>query len=227
MVKTDNGLVENAKHALTEKWGYVYGTYGHVLTPKLLEEKRKQYPDNIEKYYEFIVNNYLNQCTVDCVGLIKSYLWLNDDCEIVYNSKTDLSADGMFEAAKEKENVWYPDEVDKVIPEILGLCVWKKGHIGIYIGKGEVIEARGTMYGVVKTKLNDRPWTHWLKCPFIEYIDPEQDLWKFDGIEALNKYGLLNDIAYWSSRIDDAMPVWAVTLLLQRIYEDLKGGQNK
>jgi hypothetical protein len=41
----------------------------------------------------------------------------------------------------------------------------------VYIGDGWVIESRGTKYGVVKTRLNERPWTHWLKCPFIQYID--------------------------------------------------------
>lgn len=59
-------------------------------------------------------------------------------------------------------------------------CVWycsgsdnfgadMKGHVGIYAGKGEVIEARGHEYGVVVTKLSERPWKNWGKCPFIEY----------------------------------------------------------
>ena len=55
------------------------------------------------------------------------------------------------------------------IPEIPGLAVWKSGHIGVYIGGGEVIEAMGTNYGVVKTQLTDRNWTAWLKIPYIQY----------------------------------------------------------
>ena len=55
------------------------------------------------------------------------------------------------------------------IPEIPGLAVWKDGHIGVYIGNGEVIEAMGTHYGVVKTQLQGRGWTHWLKIAFINY----------------------------------------------------------
>ena len=43
------------------------------------------------------------------------------------------------------------------------------GHIGVYIGGGEVIEAMGTRYGVVKTQLAGRGWTHWLKIPGINY----------------------------------------------------------
>ena len=55
------------------------------------------------------------------------------------------------------------------IPEIPGLAVWHDGHIGVYIGSGEVIEAMGTNYGVVKTQLASRGFTHWLKVAYINY----------------------------------------------------------
>lgn len=55
------------------------------------------------------------------------------------------------------------------MPDTPGLAVWKSGHIGVYIGSGEVIEAMGTKYGVVKTQLEGRGWTHWLEVPGIEY----------------------------------------------------------
>lgn len=56
-----------------------------------------------------------------------------------------------------------------LMPDTPGLAVWKAGHIGIYIGNGEVVEAMGTKYGVVKTQLEGRGWTHWLEVPGIEY----------------------------------------------------------
>lgn len=55
------------------------------------------------------------------------------------------------------------------MPDIPGLAVWHDGHIGVYIGGGQVIEAMGTKYGVVKTELAGRGWTHWLKIPYINY----------------------------------------------------------
>ena len=54
--------------------------------------------------------------------------------------------------------------------------VWlygNEGHIGIYIGDGKVIEAKGTKCGVVETELSAGGWTHWLKIPYITYIDGE------------------------------------------------------
>ena len=56
------------------------------------------------------------------------------------------------------------------MPDTPGLAVWKSGHIGVYIGNGEVIEAMGTKYGVVKTKLAGRGWSAWLQIPYISYI---------------------------------------------------------
>lgn len=61
------------------------------------------------------------------------------------------------------------DNTDGFMPNTPGLAVWKSGHIGVYIGNGEVIEAMDTRYGVVKTKLQGRGWTHWLEVPGIKY----------------------------------------------------------
>ncbi len=162
-VKNSDGLVAHCKRVLTEQWGYVWGTYGKVLTKDYLDRKAKQYSD-VKAQYDWIYDNWLNRRVADCVGLIKSYMWWKESAdEVGYDSATDRSAVGMFNAATIKGDI-------STMPDIAGLCVYIDGeHIGVYIGNGEVIEERGTKYGVVKTKLKDRPWTHWLACPYIEY----------------------------------------------------------
>ena len=74
----------------------------------------------------------------------------------------DVGANDMFNSADEKGSI-------DTIPEIRGIAVWHLGHIGIYIGNGEVIQAANTKGGVVKTKLSSTKWTHWLKIPHIIY----------------------------------------------------------
>ncbi len=168
---TNTKLVEHCKKALNEKWGYVYGTYGKFLTEQALINRILQYPSNVKKYELFIRKNWIGKRTVDCVGLIKSYLWCNGT-EPVYTPKTDVSANEMYEKATVKGDI-------STIPEIAGLCVHKNGHIGVYIGNGQVIESKGTKYGVVQTPLHGigaNSWTHWLKCPFIEYVEPVDEL---------------------------------------------------
>jgi hypothetical protein len=157
---TNLDLVAHAQKALSEGWGYVWGTFGQVLTPDLFAAKVRQYPDGVGNYFDFIRTHWVGRRTTDCVGLIKGCYW----GEGKYFAATDVSADGMFAKATEKGDI-------NGIPEIPGLCVRKEGHIGVYIGDGWVIEAHGTKYGVIKTPLKGgTPWTHWLKCPYLNYV---------------------------------------------------------
>ena len=143
----------------------MWGTYGQVLTPELFQYKLTQYPEGVGQYADFIRNNWLGKHTADCVGLIKGYGWLNaETMEIEHgtNGMPDITANEMYHAATVSGTT-------DTIPETPGLAVWHEGHIGVNIGNGEVVEAMGTRYGVVKTKLEGARWTHWLKIPYISY----------------------------------------------------------
>ena len=158
-------LVTYAIHAWEQGWGYVWGTCGWVLTDGLFESKLNQYPDGVGNYEDFIRENWLHGRTTDCVGLIKGYGWLDaETLEIGYgiNGMPDYGANQMLYAATVTGTI-------DTIPERPGVAVWRDGHIGVYIGDGYVIEAMGTKYGVVKTKLAERGFTHWLEIPFIDY----------------------------------------------------------
>ena len=158
-------LVTYVTNAWTSGWGYVWGTYGQVLTPELLQYKLTQYPDGVGKYAAFIRANWLGRHTADCVGLIKGYGWLSTDTMTIdygTHGMPDIGANEMFYNATRRGGI-------ETMPDTPGLAVWKSGHIGVYIGNGEVIEAMGTKYGVVKTQLEGRSWTHWLEIPYINY----------------------------------------------------------
>ena len=160
--KTNTGLVEFVKQCVGRP--YIYGTFGEILTESLLAYKAQQYPNQLgPERVKKAKADFIGKRTYDCIGLIKSYLWsASPDSNPVYNSKQDLSADGTYNKATEKGPI-------STIPEIPGICVRYKGHVGVYIGGGYVIEARGFNYGVVKTALKERKWTDWYKNPFINY----------------------------------------------------------
>lgn len=164
--KNAHDLVEWAKVAYAQKWGYVYGTYGTVLTESLMNSKASQYPNEVGDNLDFIRENWLGGRTADCVGLIKGYSWYNAETgatEIGANGMPDLGADGMYNAATEKGAIG-------TMPDTPGLAVYIDGqHIGIYVGDGYVIHAANTTAGVVKTKLDGGGWTHWLKVLYIKY----------------------------------------------------------
>ena len=169
-VKNNLDLVKWAENACDTQWGYVYGTYGTVLDEKLLGMKISQYPNDVGRYEEFIRQNWHGKRTADCVGLIKGYSWYDaesSEIKIGSNGMPDTGADGMFNIATVKGTV-------DTMPEVPGLAVWQEGHIGIYVGNGEVIEAMNTKKGVVKTKLLGREWTHWLQIPYINYVEKKE-----------------------------------------------------
>ena len=169
--KNNLDLVKWSEFAADKGWGYVWGTYGTVLSPDFLESKIIQYPDEVGGKEDFIRENWLGKRTADCVGLIKGYSWYDTTSQmtiLVSNGMPDIGADTMYENATEKGTI-------DTIPEIPGLAVWKEGHIGVYIGDGKVVEAYGTTSGVIRSELANGGWTHWLKIPYISYIEQEEN----------------------------------------------------
>ena len=174
--KNNLDLAAYAVQAWENNWGYVWGTYGNVLTESLFEYKKGQYPDGVGNYADFIEENWLGRRTTDCVGLVKGYGWLDvSDMTIGYaeNGMPDYSANQMYQAAKDAGMLNADYGNMDTMPEVTGLMLWKEGHVGVYIGGGYVIEAMGTKTGVVKTELGGRGWQGWCKLPYIDYLEVE------------------------------------------------------
>ena len=143
---------------------------------------RKQYPAHytsgrMKRYKDDIAKK---KVCADCVGGCKGYVWTNGGqgvLESIGTSKTfsskygahgcpDKSANGMFSYAKSKGCAWGDIST---LPEMPGIALRFDGHVGYYIGNGYAVEWRGFNYGCVRTRVKDRPWTHWYKLPFIDY----------------------------------------------------------
>lgn len=162
-IKTNKGLVEYCLAQLGRP--YWYGTFGQKATEALYLNRKKTYP----RYYtanDFI--NQLGQKVHDCIGLIKGYFWTDSPDSTVYHYRRwfpDVSADMQYNRATRKGNSM------KNLPEIPGVLVFMKGHVGVYIGDGWVVEARGHAYGVVKTALKDRKWNKWAFVDELQYLE--------------------------------------------------------
>ena len=169
--KNNLDLVQWAIEAHSSGWGYVWGTYGHVLTRSYYEAKLAQYPEGVGNYADFILANWLGKRTADCVGLVKGYCWFDPEAQSIgyaVNGMPDIATEQMIEWCDEKGSM-------DTMPEIPGLLLWMDGHVGIYIGDGYAIEAMGTRYGVVKTQVAGRGWQKWGKIPCIEYIEEAEE----------------------------------------------------
>lgn len=177
-MKTAAGLVAYARAQLGKP--YWYGTYGQAASQSLYNSKKKQYPS----YYEWAYAGESGVKVHDCVGLIKGYLWCDNNADLkpVYNPSQDKSANGMYAVCTTKESI-------SSLPEVPGVLVFMNGHVGVYIGDGYVIEARGHKYGVVKTKLSARPWVNWGYCPYVTYEATEEKKGMVEVIVSVLKKG--------------------------------------
>ena len=179
---TNIDFVNYLKKAAEKNIRYWYGCVGYKCSETLYEKKKKQYPthytsNRTDQYKKDIA---ANRACVDCIGLLKSYMWTKDPYAFLESDKTattiqnvykannmpDASANSYFNTAKKEGMAW--GTID-TIPEIIGLAVTFNGHIGYYIGNGKVVEARGFNYGVVTTNLKSRPWKNWYKIPCLNY----------------------------------------------------------
>ena len=150
---------------------YIYGGYGErKCTPAFRKERANAYPEyraNIYKYCPVLSGKqsscsgckYNGKQAYDCAQLTR-YSCKAAGQELVSGAnsqwvKTDWDRKGTIDSL--------PD-----VPGVLLYHINDKGrmsHTGVYIGGGYAVEARGHAYGVVKTKVSSRSWTHWGALP--------------------------------------------------------------
>ena len=168
------GLVDHCKAWLKYPTRYGWGCWGQPASDSIITAKARQYPGHYDRSRQTELRRLIGKAwLIDCVGLIKNYYWgmTPGGTKVNYIAKTDVSADDMYYRARIKGPI-------SNMPDVPGLCVQLPGHIGVYIGGGQVIESTRGVFGdgVVITKLKDRRWIHWLQCPFIEYVKEEEEL---------------------------------------------------
>lgn len=179
MLYTNEGLVRHVENALNLKTVYMWGGILRLVEKQysLLQTIYGNEPgtgytsDRWNRLHQMFGKNVYG---VDCVGLIKSYLWsgkteggTGSPYYGVTGYPPDIPAGSMYANAKVKGRI-------DTMPDTPGIIVISRkhgNHVGVYIGGGYTIEStlgsRGD--GVVKHKLDKTFWTDWFECPYIEY----------------------------------------------------------
>ena len=177
-----NGTASNIG---TEPWHYLYGTVKSKTTAARIEERWR---NHYSKTWTREAYDHATACmspgdfATDCQGLLDAYLTYE------LGEKTDVNAD--YNYRKWCTGKGKISEIER--PYMLGEAVFmansrgKMSHVGWICGldsDGEllVVEARGLSYGVVITRLEDRPWTHrGLMTKKFDYKEKEPMATKFE-----------------------------------------------
>ncbi|MEG1636134.1 MAG: peptidoglycan-binding protein [Cellulosilyticaceae bacterium] len=132
---------------------YVYGAKGAdgIFTLARLNVLAASYGNIFTSSYMVKAKKLVGKICCDCSGLPS---WF---------TKKVLGSYQLCSSATKRVTI------DKITQAPVGAILWKTGHVGVYIGDGFCVEAKGIDYGTVKSKVSDTHFTHWLL--FEDYME--------------------------------------------------------
>ncbi len=156
MIKASD-LIKLFQQALDEKWGYIWGQRGQTWTQAKQDAATR---DMTVRYGQ----KWVGRRVADCSGLfVWAFRQLGGD--IYHGSNT------MW-----KKYTTVKGTLTGTMDIRPGTAVFTvgddgvRGHVGLYIGSGVCIEAKGTAYGVVTSQLSR--WDEWGELVGVEYDLP-------------------------------------------------------
>lgn len=159
-------LIEKFRLALSEQWGYIWGKSGQIWTQAAQD---KATDATIKQYGQ----KWVGRRVADCSGL---FSWAFKQLGgYIYHGSNTMWRDycvknGPLKAGKRTDG-------EELIP---GTAVFTgetedvHGHVGLYVGGGFVIEAKGTQSGVVTSKITDKRWHWWGELKGVQYSQDSQ-----------------------------------------------------
>ncbi len=155
--------------------GYVYSAIGQICSIALLMAAEKSYGKTMGDGYFQRGGDYtkgrcarwIGKICYDCSGIIKSAR------KTLTGVWKDVSAQGLYDqCVKKRGSIASVPLVPGTLLFMYGSKQERMVHVGVYIGNGYAVESRGVDYGVVKTTLSSRAWTHWGQPDWIEFDLP-------------------------------------------------------
>ena len=162
---TASGLVAYVKRQVGN--AYVMGAYGQISTPNFRYGRAQLYPKSAELIGQW-GDAWDGLPAFDCIGLLKAY---------AQASNAGIAIEGVNAALAWRAwlSDWGPIQGALLQP---GMAVFRvEGprmrvlHVGIYVGGGMVIHARGTRWGVVQEPM-PAVFTHWGRLSWLSYDVP-------------------------------------------------------
>lgn len=153
-------LIDKFKYALSNDWGYIWGESGDVWTAaKQAAATREQ--------TQLYGRKWIGHHVADCSGLF-SWAFKQLGGYMYHGSntmyKSYCTSKGTFKSGKRTDG----QELKPGTALFTG-TESDHGHVGLYIGGGKVIEAKGTQAGVIENKTTDKKWTYWGELKGVDY----------------------------------------------------------
>lgn len=183
-VISTEALIAKFQYALDNDWGYIWGTAGILWTAARQAQLEKTTDSDRESGRKY-GSKWIGHTVADCSGLFDWAFRELNGIDIYHGSNTIwnkyCTAKGELKNGKRTDG-------KELKP---GTAIFThntktdvRGHIGLYIGDGWVIEASGTINGVIKSKITISKWVEWGELKGVNYetgpgdviTDPEENM---------------------------------------------------
>ena len=145
-------------------YGYIYGATGWVCTQARLDAQAKQYPAYADKIYYYGRKLWMGKVCYDCAQLTRRAA-RDGGHDFVSGANSQWNM-GLW--AEKGEISTLPENEKAVFLFIRDSSTGRMKHVGVTVGEGFAVEARGYAYGVVRRKITDGSWTHWARLADID-----------------------------------------------------------
>ena len=172
MIKAEE-LIAKFQQALDDHWGYIWGTAGVMWTEarqKALDKTTDENRAMSRKYGSKWIGHYV----ADCSGL---FVWAFAQ----FGMKMSHISSNIFISYCTKNKGKLTTALKRTIlpgsAVFTGETAGSHPHVGLYIGDDTVIEAHGTVKGVITSKLTDKKWTFYGELKDVAYdgVEPSPD----------------------------------------------------
>ena len=166
-------LVAKFQYALDNDWGYIWGTAGVEWTAKKQEQLEKTTDENramSRKYGKKWIGHYVSDCSGMFVWAYKQFgMSMSHISSNIYKSYCTANKGRLTAELKQTIPAGYA--------VFTGDTAGNHPHVGLYIGSEEVIEAKGAINGVIKSKITDKKWTFYGQLKDVSYdgIEPSPE----------------------------------------------------
>lgn len=159
MIKTDL-LVQKFQYALDHDWGYIFGKSGQKWTQAQQDAATRE--QTVKWGQRWVGHN-----VADCSGLfVRAFEQLGGSIYHGSNTIWNKYCSKQGKLVNGKRSDGYALKPGTAVFLLKG---GNRHHIGLYIGNGLCIEAKGTYYGVVTSSITH--WDEWGELKDIDYSD--------------------------------------------------------
>ncbi len=163
-----SALISKFRTAVRENWGYIYGKTHEIWSDQKQKAYIRESADNPDRRNSVLYGaKWAGHWVTDCSGLFK---WAFSELggSIAHGSNSiwekHCSSRGTLASGKRADGN----------PLLPGTAVFtftngRRGHIGLYVGGNDVIEAAGARAGVTVGSITDRKWTAWGELRSVDY----------------------------------------------------------